>query len=181
MSNMTSRLFILMLLITSTLSAQKSFHDYTVKDIKGLDYDLSRLKGKKVLVVNTASKCGLTPQYEDLEKLYREYKDKGFVIVGFPSNNFASQEPGTNEEIAAFCSLNYGVSFPMMSKINVKGEEIHPVYRWLTDASENGVEDSRVAWNFQKYMIDEQGALVGHVPPRKKPYCKEILAWLGES
>jgi len=181
MSNMASRLFIVMLILPSLLSAQKSFHDFTVKDINGFDYKLSQFQGKKVLVVNTASKCGLTPQYEDLEKLYREYQDKGFVIVGFPSNDFAGQEPGTNEEIAIFCSTKYEVSFPMMSKIKVKGEGIHPVYHWLTKASENGVEDSRVSWNFQKYMIDEQGALVGHVPPRKKPHCREIMEWLGES
>ena len=163
------------------LSAQKSFHDFTVKDINGFDFDLSRVKGKKVLVVNTASNCGLTPQYEGLEKLYREYGDDGFVIVGFPSNDFASQEPGTNEEIAAFCSEKYEVSFPLMSKITVKGDDIHPVYRWLTKASENGVKDSKVAWNFQKYLIDEEGKLVGHVPPRKKPTCKEIINWLNES
>ena len=173
--------FILLLLsLPALVTAQKSFHEFTVKDINGSDYKLSQFKGKKVLVVNTASKCGLTPQYEDLERLYREYGGDGFVVVGFPSNDFASQEPGTNEEIATFCSLEYGVSFPLMSKISVKGEEIHPVYQWLTEADENGVEDSKVAWNFQKYMIDEQGALVGHIPPRKKPYCKEIINWLEE-
>ena len=160
------------------LSGQRDFHDFVVRDIRGEDFDLSRLKGKKVLVVNTASECGLTPQYEDLEKLYREYKDDGFVIIGFPSNDFASQEPGTNEEIAAFCQKNYGVTFPMMSKITVKGDEIHPLYRWLTEKSENGVEDSRVRWNFQKYMIDEEGRLVGHVVPRKNPYHREIISWI---
>jgi glutathione peroxidase len=181
---MMKKLVFLLISIKVVLPAmsqeRKNLYDFTVKDIRGEDYKLSQLKGKKVLVVNTASKCGLTPQYEDLEKLYREYMDKGLVIVGFPSNDFASQEPGTNEEIATFCTVNYGVTFPMMSKISVKGDEIHPLYKWLTEASENGVEDSNVAWNFQKYMIDEQGNLVGHVPPRKKPDTHEIIDWLNK-
>ena len=168
-------------LIPFSLMGQKSFHDFTVQDISGQEYPLSQLQGKKVLVVNTASKCGLTPQYEDLEALYKKYGGDGFVIIGFPSNDFAGQEPGTNEEIAAFCKTNYGVTFPMMSKITVKGEDIHPLYKWLTEASENGVEDSKVSWNFQKYMIDEKGNLVGNVPPRKKPDCKEIVDWITES
>lgn len=166
--------------IPGVLTAQKSFHDFTVEDISGEPYDLSQLKGKKVLVVNTASKCGLTPQYKGLEELYEKYGGDNFVIIGFPSNDFAGQEPGTNEEIAEFCQLNYGVTFPMMSKITVKGDEIHPVYRWLTEAQENGLEDSKVAWNFQKYMIDEEGNLVGHIPPRKKPDCNEIVSWIEE-
>lgn len=168
-------------LIPFSLMGQKSFYDFTVQDISGQEYPLSQLQGKKVLVVNTASKCGLTPQYEDLEALYKQYGGDDFIIIGFPSNDFAGQEPGTNEEIAAFCKTNYGVTFPMMSKITVKGDDIHPLYKWLTEASENGVEDSNVSWNFQKYMIDEKGNLVGHVPPRKKPDCKEIVSWITES
>jgi glutathione peroxidase len=168
------------LVIPGLVAAQKSFYDFTVKDIHGKKFDLSSLKGKKVLVVNTASKCGLTGQYEGLEQLYKEYGGDHFVILGFPSNDFAGQEPGTNEEIARFCSLTYNVTFPMMSKIKVKGEDIHPLYKWLTDGKENGVEDSDVAWNFQKYMINEKGQLAGHVPPRKKPYCDEIVSWLEE-
>jgi glutathione peroxidase len=164
--------------IALTLHGQKNFHDFTVEDISGEPYPLSQLKGKKVLVVNTASKCGLTPQYKGLEELFEEYGGDDFVIIGFPSNDFAGQEPGTNEEIAEFCQVNYGVTFPMMSKITVKGEGIHPLYKWLTEKSENGVADSKVAWNFQKYMVDEEGNLVGHVPPRKKPGCKEILSWI---
>lgn len=162
------------------ISAQDSFYSFTVKAINGSDYSLAQLAGKKVLVVNTASECGLTPQYEDLEALYRQYKDKGLVIVGFPSNDFGSQEPGSDDEISAFCTEKFEVSFPMMSKIAVKGEEQHPLYHWLTTMEENKLEDSKVAWNFQKYMIDEKGKLVGHIPPRKKPHCKEILAWLEE-
>jgi len=160
------------------LAGQQRFHDFVVTDIQGEEFDLARLKGKKVLVVNTASECGLTPQFRDLEKLYREYGGDRFVIIGFPSNDFAGQEPGSNEEIATFCQRNYGVTFPMMSKIAVKGEKIHPLYRWLTDKSENGVMNSRVRWNFQKYMIDEQGQLVGYVVPRKGPYNRQILSWL---
>lgn len=157
---------------------EKSFYDFVVTDIQGNEFALSTLKGKKVLVVNTASKCGLTPQYEDLEALYQEYKDQGLVIIGFPANNFASQEPGTNEEIQEFCTVNYGVSFPMMAKISVKGKDQHPLYHWLTKKEENGLENSKVAWNFQKYMIDEEGRLVGHVTPRKKPQDEVILNWI---
>lgn len=167
-----------MFLMTMGLNAQKSFYDFTVKDITGKDFPLSQLKGKKVMVVNTASKCGLTPQYEDLEKLYNEYKDQNFVIIGFPANNFMNQEPGTNEEIAEFCQVNYGVSFPMMEKISVKGDDMHPLYQWLTSKEMNGKMDSEVQWNFQKYLINENGELAEVVKPRKKPYSEEILAFL---
>jgi len=166
------------LIITGGLHAQKSFYDFTVKDINGNEFPLSKLKGKKVLVVNTASKCGLTPQYEGLQDLYEQYGGDDFEIIGFPANNFAKQEPGTNEEIAEFCSINYGVTFPMMSKISVKGDDQHPLYKWLTTESENGLEDSKVSWNFQKYMINEQGELVGHLEPRKKPDHKDLVSWI---
>lgn len=146
--------FVLMmvsLLFAVSLEAQnKSFYDFAVKTIDGKEFSLSSLKGKKVLVVNVASKCGLTPQYAQLEKLYEKYKDKDFVIIGFPANNFMGQEPGSNEEIAQFCSLNYGVTFPMMAKISVKGREIAPLYQWLTEKKLNGKEDASVQWNFQK-------------------------------
>ena len=134
------------------VSGNTSIHQFKVTDIEGKEFDLSTLKGKRVMVVNTASKCGLTPQYEQLEAVYDQFKDTNFVIVGFPANNFMSQEPGSNEEIAEFCQKNYGVSFPMMSKISVKGSDIHPVYRFLTQKTLNGVEDSEVKWNFQKYI-----------------------------
>jgi glutathione peroxidase len=152
-----SGLLIFMMVI---LNAQTSFYDFTVEDINGEDYPLAQLKGKKVLVVNTASKCGLTPQYESLQELFEKYGGDDFLILGFPANNFAEQEPGSNEEIATFCSINYGVSFPMMSKVSVKGDDQHPLYLWLTSKSDNGLEDSEVTWNFQKYMIDEEGQLV---------------------
>ncbi len=168
----------IILIAMMTLNAQKSFYDFTVKDINGLDYTLSNLKGKKVLVVNTASKCGFTPQYEGLQDLYEQYGGDHFVIIGFPANNFAKQEPGTNKEISSFCSENYGVTFPMMSKISVKGSDQHPLYKWLTNKSENGKEDSTVSWNFQKYMIDENGQLVGHLSPNTKPDDEKIISWI---
>jgi glutathione peroxidase len=130
------------------------------------------------MIVNTASKCGLTPQYEDLEKLYQEYKDKDFVIIGFPANDFMKQEPGTNEEIAAFCQKNYGVSFPMMEKISVKGKEMHPVYQFLTQKSQNNLQDADVKWNFQKFLIGNDGKLEKVIEPTKKPYDKEIIDWI---
>ena len=168
----------LLLLMMGAASGQSSFYDFTVKDINGEDYPLSQLKGQKVLVVNTASKCGLTPQYEGLQALYDQYGGDNFVIIGFPANNFAKQEPGTDEEIATFCQKNYGVTFPMMSKISVKGDDQHPLYRWLTSKSENGVEDSNISWNFQKYLIDEEGQLVGHFAPTVKPDSEKLLSWI---
>lgn len=174
------RYFIMIALAVAVLPvlAQKSFYDFTVKDISGQDFPLEKLKGKKVLVVNTASECGLTPQYEELQQLYKKYGGEKFTIIGFPSNDFGKQEPGSNEEIASFCKVNYGVTFPMMSKISVKGEDQHPLYTWLTTESENGVEDSKVMWNFQKYMINEEGKLEGHFNPQVKPMNKKIVKWV---
>ena len=167
-----------MILAVTGVFAQQSFYDFKVKDIEGKDFDLASLKGKKVLVVNTASKCGLTPQYEQLQELYEKYGDKNFTIIGFPANNFMKQEPGTNEEIAEFCSKNYGVTFQMMEKISVKGDDMHPLYQWLTQKSKNGVLDSEVGWNFQKYLIDEKGNLVKMIAPKVKPNDAEIVAWI---
>ncbi|GAB4249823.1 MAG: glutathione peroxidase [Vicingaceae bacterium] len=158
----------------------QSIHQFKVKDLYGEEFDFSTLKGKKIMVVNTASKCGLTPQYEQLEALYEQYKDSNFVIVGFPANNFAGQEPGTNEEIATFCQKNYGVTFPMMSKISVKGDDMHEVYKFLTQKAKNGVEDSEVLWNFQKYLLDENGHLVKVVHPKTLPNDQEIINWILE-
>jgi len=167
-----------MMILAGALFAQQSFYDFKVKDIDGNDFDLSTLKGKKVLVVNTASKCGNTPQYEQLQGLYEEYGNKGFAIIGFPANNFGKQEPGSNEEIEEFCTKNYGVTFQMMSKISVKGDDIDPLYQWLTSKSKNGVLDSEVSWNFQKYLIDEKGKLVKMVAPRVKPNDEQIVSWI---
>jgi glutathione peroxidase len=166
------------IVISSLAFSQKSFYDFTVKDIEGHDFSLSSLKGKKVLVVNTASKCGLTPQYKQLEEVFEKFGGDKFTIIGFPANNFMKQEPGTDKEISEFCVKNYGVTFKMMSKISVKGDDMHPLYKWLTSKSENGVMDSEVAWNFQKYMIDENGKLVDMVEPKVKPDDEKILSWI---
>jgi glutathione peroxidase len=149
-----------------------------VEDINGKTFDFSTLKGKKILVVNVASKCGLTPQYKDLQVLYEQYKDKNFVIIGFPANNFMKQEPGNNEEIATFCEINYGVTFPIMSKISVKDDDIHPIYQFLTQKAKNGVADSTVDWNFQKYLLDENGYLVEVFSPRTLPLDEKIISFL---
>lgn len=169
---------LLLLLALTVAFGQKSFHEFSVKDIEGKTFELSSLKGKKVLVVNTASKCGLTPQYEQLQMLYENYGGDDFVIIGFPANNFANQEPGSDSEIATFCQKNYGVTFLMMSKVSVKGDDIHPVYQWLTQKTKNGKMDSEVAWNFQKYLIDEEGNLVDMVNPKVKPDDAKIISWI---
>ena len=142
---------------TTTPMAKETIYQFKVEDLSGDTFDFSTLKGKKILVVNTASECGLTPQYEQLQAIYEKYKDKNFVIVGFPANNFGAQEPGTNQQIATFCQQNFGVSFPMMAKISVKGGDMHPVYQFLTQKAKNGLQDSEVEWNFQKYLINENG------------------------
>ena len=165
------------MIITSLTFSQKSFYDFKVKDINGKEFNLASLKGKKVLVVNTASKCGNTPQYKDLEALYLKYKDE-MVIIGFPANNFGSQEPGTATEIRKFCTDNYGVTFPMMEKISVKGEDMAPIYKWLTSKKENGVMDSEVKWNFQKYLIGENGKLIEVLDPKELPTSDKVMTWL---
>ena len=156
----------------------QTIYQFEVEDITGKAFPLSSLQGKKVMIVNTASKCGLTPQYKELEALYQQYKDKDFVIIGFPANNFLKQEPGTNEEIATFCQVNYGVSFPMMSKISVKGKDMHPLYQFLTQKSKNGVEDSKVKWNFQKYLIGRDGKLEKVIDPKTLPSSDEVKQWI---
>lgn len=161
-----------------TAQATENLHQFKVKTLTDDDFDFSSLKGKKVMVVNTASKCGLTPQYKDLQALYDTYKDDNFVIVGFPANNFMSQEPGTNKEISAFCTENYGVTFPMMSKISVKGKDMHPVYQFLTQKSKNGLEDSKVGWNFQKYLINEKGEVEKIISPKTLPTDESVVSWI---
>ncbi len=173
-----SGLSILFALMTAITFGQSSIYDFKVRDIEGHEFDMSGLRGKKVLVVNTASKCGLTPQYEALQALYEKYGGEHFTIIGFPANNFLGQEPGSNEEIIEFCQKNYGVTFPMMSKISVKGDDMAPVYQWLTQKKKNGVMDSEVAWNFQKYMIDEKGHLVDFASPKTKPDDPKIVNWI---
>jgi glutathione peroxidase len=163
-----------------SISAQpdKSLYDFTIETLDGRLVKLESLRGKKVMLVNTASKCGYTKQYENLQSLYERYNVHGFEIVGFPSNNFNNQEPGTNEEIANFCSATYGVTFLMSIKIDVTGGEQEPIYRWLTHKSENGVMDSEVKWNFQKYLIDETGKLVGVAYSKEEPDSDRIVDWI---
>lgn len=155
-----------------------SIHQLLATDIKGETFDFSSLKGNKIMVVNTASQCGLTPQYEELQKLYETYKNSNFSIIGFPSNDFMSQEPGTNDEISKFCVENYGVTFKMMGKIMVKGEDKHDVYQFLTDKSWNQKIDSQVEWNFQKYLLNENGELEKVITPQTSPMDKEITDWI---
>jgi glutathione peroxidase len=170
-------LFLMMIISLTGFSQTKSFYDFKVKTLEGNDFDLSSLKGKKVMVVNTASFCGNTPQYKDLEEVYENYRDV-LVIIGFPANNFGSQEPGSADEIRKFCTEHYGVTFPLMQKISVKGDNMDPLYKWLTRKKENGVMDSEVTWNFQKYLIDESGKLVDVVNPKEKANSDRILAWI---
>lgn len=164
--------------LTNAGFGQKSIHDFKVLDIEGNDFNMADLNGKKVMIVNTASKCGLTPQYKGLEALYKKYKDQNFVIIGFPANDFMNQEPGTDEEIAEFCEKNYGVSFPMMSKISVKGNDMHEIYKWLTSKDLNGKMDSKVKWNFQKYLINPDGSLEKYISPKTDPLSEEIIDWI---
>jgi len=171
------RIMILPLMISITGFSQSGFYDFKVKTLEGDTFDFSKLKGKKVMIVNTASKCGFTPQYKDLEELYENNSDK-LVIIGFPANNFLHQEPGSATEIREFCTRNYGVTFPMMEKISVKGKDMHPLYKWLTSKEFNGVMDSEVKWNFQKYLIDENGKLVDVLYSKEKPGSDKVLSWL---
>lgn len=183
MKNLIIKLFMTpFFFISSLLKGQpsSSIHQFTATGIEGKQIDLKDFKGKKLIVVNTASECGLTPQFKELQALYTTYKDSGLTIIGFPTNDFAHQDPGSNDEIHSFCERNYGVTFLMMQKISVKGADTHPVYKWLTQKSQNGVMNSTVKWNFQKYLIDENGFLVNVVSPWKKPDCKKIIKWLSK-
>jgi glutathione peroxidase len=171
-------------LLSISVSAQtknKSIYDFKVKNIDGSTFDFKSLKGKKIIIVNTASECGNTPQYSELEEIYKKYKSKNVVVIGFPANNFGGQEPGSDKDIKAFCTKNYAVSFPMMSKISVKGNDIAPIYKWLTEKMENGVKDAPVTWNFQKFMIDEKGNWVGSVAPKTSPLAsKELIDFVSK-
>lgn len=155
----------------------KSIHSFKVEALDGSTIDFSKFKGKKILVVNTASECGFTPQYADLEKLYEAYKDK-LVVVGFPANNFGGQEPGSNHEIATFCQRNYGVQFPMAAKISVKGDDIAPIYKFLTDKKENGVKNTKILWNFTKILLDEKGNVIDSFVSTTNPMSESITKYL---
>ena len=161
------------MMTTFVLNAQ-SIHTFKVAGIDGKQINLAAYKGKKILIVNTASKCGYTPQYESLQKVYDQYKDK-LVILGFPCNQFGGQEPGTNEEIVAFCKQNYGVNFPLADKIDVKGANIAPIYQWLTQKAKNGVLDANISWNFNKFLLDENGNLMAHFGSKTKPFDADLI------
>lgn len=163
---------------TENQMKKENIYQFQVKDLYGNDFDFASLKGKKIMIVNTASECGNTPQYENLQELYETFGNENFTIVGFPANNFGGQEPGSNEQIAAFCKQNYGVTFPMMSKISVKGDDMHEVYHFLTEKNRNGFEDSEVGWNFQKYLIDENGEVARVVSPKTLPIDESIIDWI---
>jgi len=170
-------LIIASLFVSTFLMAQTNLYSFTVNDIDGNSFDMSQLKGKKVMVVNTASEGNLTSQYAELQELYEKYKTQNFVVIAFPSNDFNS-EPKTDEEIKMFCSTNYDISFPLMAKVSVKGANIAPIYRWLTHKVENGVEDVKAAWNFHKFLIDEDGNWYSSISSRRSPLDDEVIHWI---
>jgi glutathione peroxidase len=162
---------------TNEMATAASIHSFTVKALDGSSINFADYKGRKILIVNTASECGYTPQYKELEALYEKYKTK-LVIVGFPANNFGGQEPGSNTEIKSFCEKNYGVTFPMAEKISVKGNDIAPIYKWLTNKSENGVLDAEIKWNFNKFLLDENGHIIAKFDSGTTPMSEEITGKL---
>jgi glutathione peroxidase len=169
---------IILTMILSSFLLAGSIYDFKVQGLEGKEIDFSKYKGKKILIVNTASKCGYTPQYEELQKLYDQYKGK-LVIVGFPANNFGGQEPGSNSEIGEFCKRNYGVTFPMAEKVSVTGDDIHPLFKYLTaEAKKLGVQDPVIKWNFTKFLVDEKGKLIKVFPSKVKPLSEEITVYL---
>jgi glutathione peroxidase len=160
---------------TTETAAKPSVYDFTVEDINGKPVKLSQYKGKKLLIVNTASECGYTPQYKELEELYKKHGDK-VTVLGFPANNFGGQEPGSNQQIATFCEKNYGVTFPLFSKVSVKGADTAPLYQFLGDKAKNGATDEKPDWNFCKYLVNEQGQVVGFYKSKVKPMSEELVA-----
>jgi len=154
-----------------------SFHEFEINTLSGEKLNMADFEGKYILCVNVASKCGYTPQYAPLQELYEQHKDK-IVVIGFPCNQFGGQEPGTQDEIASFCEKNYGVSFPMTEKINVKGKEQHSIYAWLTQKAQNGVDDAKVNWNFNKFLISPEGEWVSHFGSSVDPMGEKLRAYL---
>lgn len=162
----------------SITKEMNTIYGFSAKTIEGDTFDFSSLKGKKVMLVNTASECGLTPQYEQLQAVHEKYGSDDFKIIGFPANEFGAQEPGNNQEIAKFCKQNYGVSFQMMEKVVVKGDGIHPLYAWLTEKAKNGKMDAPVQWNFQKFLINKNGEIDMMIPPQETPDSEKIIQWI---
>lgn len=174
-------LFLTITAVLFTALPQKTVYDFTVKDIDGKNVSLSAYKGKVLLIVNVASLCGNTPQYKDIEALYKKYKSKGLVVLGFPANNFMGQEPGSDKEIKEFCTREYAVTFPMFSKVSVKGKDIAPLYSYLTQKSENGVTDAPVTWNFQKFLVGKNGQVIASVSPRTSVNDAAVLKQIEEA
>lgn len=163
---------------TNEVIEKQDIYSFKVKDIAGNEFDFASLKGKKIMIVNTASKCWLTPQYLEMQTLYEQFKDFNFVIIAFPCNDFMKKEPGTEEEIAEFCEKTYGVTFPMMSKVSIKGSEKHPIFQFLTEKELNGLKDTKVQWNFQKFLINKEGYLEKVINPNLSPTDMEIVNWI---
>ena len=164
------------LFLTSSLPAATTIHDFTINSIDGQPTSLAQFKGKVVLIVNVASKCGFTPQYAGLEALYEKYKERGFVVLGFPANNFLWQEPGTNDEIKAFCTRKYNVTFPMFAKVSVKGRDKTPLYQFLTDKKANPATGGEIGWNFTKFLIDKNGKVIRRFGSSVKPESAELIS-----
>ncbi len=173
--------FIAITFILATLSSfaqDQSFYSLTATTIEGKEFSFEQLRGKKVMIVNTASRCSLSPQFRALQKLYHRFSKRDFFILAFPANDFANREPGDNEAIRSAIDKRFGISFPMMEKTSVKGDSIHPVYQWLTQKELNGLRDSEIKWNFQKYLVDEKGNISDVLEPMKKPDGKDVIRWI---
>ena len=178
---MKNLILFIALLISLQLNAQhKNLHQFSATTIEGEIFDFSKLKGKKVIIVNTASECALTPQFKKLQELYEEYGGDDFEIIAFPCNDFGKQDPGSNKEISDFCTKKYDVTFPVMEKISIKGDHPHSVYSWLTSSQENRNLDAKVTWNFQKFMINEEGEVIDFIAPIKSVQSKRVIDWLNE-
>ncbi len=173
-------LIISLFFTTQIMSQKKTFYDFKATSIDGTEFDFSTLKGKKVLVVNIATECSLAPQLKKLQELYEEYGGEDFEIIAFPCNDFGKQEPGDNVEIKEVCTSKYSITFPVMEKISIKGDNPHPLYKWLTSSRENGVLESKVTWNYQKFLIDENGQVVDSFSPISSPKSNRIVEWLME-
>jgi len=167
--------------LSAAVQAASTIHEFRLNSIDGQPTSLAQFKGKVVLVVNVASKCGFTPQYAGLEALYEKYKERGFVVLGFPANNFLWQEPGTNEEIKAFCTRKYNVTFPMFAKVSVKGRDKTPLYRFLTDTKANPATGGEIAWNFTKFLVDRNGKVIARFSSSVRPDAPELLRALEEA
>lgn len=169
------------LFLSTSLPAASTIHEFTLNSIDGRPTSLAQFKGKAVLIVNVASRCGFTPQYAGLEALYEKYKDRGFVVLGFPANNFLWQEPGTNEEIKAFCTRKYGVTFPMFAKVSVKGKDKAPLYQFLTDRKANPATGGEIGWNFTKFLVDRNGKVIARFGSSVTPDAPELLRAVEEA